>query len=169
LDEVRRIAQVAGIHVPYGDEQLRTGAALHWIIQLFLLVPPLLIAMAALVIFADTAFAPTLLLLLLLVFATFMFWCDWRRYRFGLDDQQLYLRRGWWQQRLTIAPQLKVQSIEIAQGPLTRRLGLASLKFGIAGGTLEMIALPLSTAQAIRSAVMEKVAAVDYSAINRSH
>ena len=169
LDEVRRIAQVAGIHGPYGDEQLRTGAALHWIIQLLLLVPPLLIAMAALVIFADTAFAPTLLLLLLLVFATFMFWCDWRRYRFGLDDQQLYLRRGWWQQRLTIAPQLKVQSIEIAQGPFTRRLGLASLKFGIAGGTLEMIALPLSTAQAIRSAVMEKVAAVDYSAINRSH
>lgn len=169
LDEVRRIAQVAGIHPPYGDERLRTGAALHWIIQLLLLVPPLLIAMAALVIFADTAFAPTLLLLLLLVFATFMFWCDWRRYRFGIDDQQLYLRRGWWQQRLTIAPQLKVQSIEIAQGPLTRRLGLASLKFGIAGGTLEMIALPLSTAQAIRSAVMEKVAAVDYSAINRSH
>ena len=169
LDEVWRIAQVAGIHRPYGDEQLRTGAALHWIIQLLLLVPPLLIAMAALVIFADTAFAPTLLLLLLLVFATFMFWCDWRRYRFGLDDQQLYLRRGWWQQRLTLAPQLKVQSIEIAQGPFTRRLGLASLKFGIAGGTLEMIALPLSTAQAIRSAVMEKVAAVDYSAINRSH
>ena len=169
LDEVRRIAQVAGIHPPYGDEQLRTGAALHWIIQLLLLVPPLLIAMAALVIFADTAFAPTLLLLLLLVFATFMFWCDWRKYRFGIDDQQLYLRRGWWQQRLTLAPQLKVQSIEIAQGPLARRLGLASLKFGIAGGTLEMIALPLSTAQTIRSTVMEKAAAVDYSAINRSH
>ena len=169
LDEVWRIAQVAGIHRPYGDEQLRTGAVLHWIIQLLLLVPPLLIAMAALVVFADTPLAPTLLLLLLLVFAAFMFWCDWRRYRFGIDDQQLYLRRGWWQQRLTLAPQLKVQSIEIAQGPLTRRLGLASLKFGIAGGTLEMIALPLSTAQAIRSAVMEKVAAVDYSAVNRSH
>ena len=169
LDEVWRIAQVAGIHGPYGDEQLRTGAALHWIIQLLLLVPPLLIAMAALVIFADTSFAPTLLLLLLLVFAAFMFWCDWRKCRFGIDDQQLYLRRGWWQQRLTLAPQLKVQSIEIAQGPLARRFGLASLRFGIAGGTLEMIALPLSTAQAIRSTVMEKVAAVDYSAINQSH
>ena len=169
LVEVWRIALVAGIHAPDRDEQLRTGAALHWIIQLLLLVPPLLIAMAALIIFADTPFASTLLLLLLLVFAAFMFWCDWRRYRFGIDDQQLYLRRGWWQQRLTLAPQLKVQSIEIAQGPLTQRLGLASLKFGIAGGTLEMIALPLSTAQAIRSAVMEKVAAVDYSAINRSH
>ncbi|MEY3877752.1 MAG: hypothetical protein RLZZ191_1435, partial [Pseudomonadota bacterium] len=33
------------------------------------------------------------------------------------------------------------------------------------GGTMEMIALPLATAVAIRDAVMEKVAAVDYSAI----
>ena len=66
---------------------------------------------------------------------------------------------------MTIAPQVKVQSVEIAQGPLSRRQGLASLRFGIAGGTMEMIALPLATAVAIRDAVMEKVAAVDYSAI----
>jgi hypothetical protein len=32
-----------------------------------------------------------------------------------------------------------------------------------------MVALPLATAQAIRTAVMEKVAEVDYSAINQSH
>jgi putative membrane protein len=167
LEEVWRIAQAAGIDAPDGDERLRKGAALHWIIQLLLLVPPILVAMAALMIFADTPFAPTLLLLLSLGVAAFLFWCDWRRYRFGLDDEQLYLQRGWWQQQLTLAPQVKVQSIEIAQGPLARRYGLASLNFGIAGGTLEMIALPLSTARAIRAAVMEKVAEVDYSAINQ--
>ncbi len=168
LGEVWRIAQAAGIDAPDGDERLRKGAKLHWLIQLALLVPPLLIAMAALLIFADRPLAPTLFLSLLLVITACLFWCDWRKYRFGLDDQQLYLRRGWWQQQLTLAPQVKVQSIEIAQGPLARRCGLASLKFGIAGGTLEMVALPLSTAQAIREAVMEKVAEVDYSAINQS-
>ena len=168
LDEVWRIAAAAGIDAPDGDERLRNGAALHWIIQLLLLVPPLLVAMAALMIFADTPFATTLLLLLLLVVAALLLWCDWRRYRFGLDDQQLYLRRGWWQQQLTLALQLKVQSIEIAQGPFARRFGLASLRFGIAGGKLEMVALPLSTARAIRIAVMAKVAGVDYSAINQS-
>ncbi len=167
LDELWRISQAAGIAAPYGDERLRKGAALHWIVQFALLVPPLPIAVGALVIFTDAPLAPTLLLLLLLGIAAFLFWCDWRRYRFGLDDQQLYLRRGWWRERFTLAPQVKVQSIEIAQGPLARRYGLASLKFGIAGGTLEMVALPLSTAQAIRAAVMEKVAAVDYSAINQ--
>jgi putative membrane protein len=168
LDELWRISKAAGIAAPDGDERLRKGAALHWIIHLCLLMPPSLIAMTAWVIFADASLAPTLLLALLLVIAAFLFWCDWRSYRFGLDDQQLYLRRGWWQLRLTLAPQLKVQSVEIAQGPLARRYGLASLKFGIAGGTLEIVALPLSTAQAIRAAVMEKVAAVNYSAINQS-
>jgi putative membrane protein len=109
------------------------------------------------------------LLLSLLALVGVIFWFDWRTYRFGLDGHQLYLQRGWWRQQMTITPQVKVQSVEIAQGPLSRRLKLASLKFGIAGGTLEMIAVPLSTARAIRDAVMEKVAAVDYSAINRSH
>jgi putative membrane protein len=78
LDEVWRITKAARIETPYGDEQLRTGPALHWIIQLVLLVPPLLIAMAALVIFADTPFAPAMFLSLLLVIAAFMFWCDWQ-------------------------------------------------------------------------------------------
>ena len=128
-------------------------------------MPVLLAAMAALVIFADAPMGRTTLLLLLLLLPGALFWLDWRQYRFGLDDHQLYLRRGWWRQQMTIAPQLRVQSVEIAQGPLSRRQGLASLRFGIAGGTMEMIALPLATAVAIRDAVMEKVAAVDYSAI----
>ncbi|MFN3619660.1 PH domain-containing protein [Sphingorhabdus sp.] len=169
LDEVWRIAKAARIDAPDGDERLGKGSAGYWIIQLLLLVPPIFAAMAALVIFADAAVLRTTLLLCLVIFAAFMFWLDWRKYRFGLDDQQLYVQRGWWQQQFTIAPQVKVQSIEISQGPLTRRMGMASLKFGIAGGTLEMIAVPLLTAQAIREAVMEKVAAVDYSAINQSH
>jgi putative membrane protein len=125
--------------------------------------------MAALVIFADASISRTTLLLLLLVLPSALFWLDWRQYRFGLDDHQLYVRRGWWRQQMTIAPQVKVQSVEIAQGPLSRRQGLASVRFGIAGGTMEMIALPLATAVAIRDAVMEKGAAVDYSAINQSH
>ena len=168
LEEVWQIAQAAKIDAPDGDELLRQGAAKYWIIQLLMLVPPIILAMAALVIFADAQVLRTTFLLLLLVFAAVSFWIDWRKYRFGLDDQQLYLQRGWWRQQMTIAPQVKVQSIEIAQGPFTRRLGLASLKFGIAGGTLEMIAVPLATARAIRDAVMEKVAAVDYSVVNRS-
>jgi putative membrane protein len=169
LDEVWRIAIAAAIAAPDGDERLQRGVATYWLTQLWLIVPVLLTAMTALVIFADAPIGGTTLLLLLLFLPGAFFWLDWRQYRFGLDDRQLYLKRGWWRQQMTIAPQVKVQSVEIAQGPLSRRQGLASLRFGIAGGTMEMIALPLATAVAIRDAVMEKVAAVDYSAINQSH
>lgn len=169
LGEVWGIAQAARIAAPDGDEGLHQGAFSYWTAQIVLLVPPVLLAMAALVIFADASVIRTTLLLLLLVFASIMFWLDWRKYRFGLDDQQIYLQRGWWQQQTTIAPQVKVQSVEIAQGPITRRLGLASLKFGIAGGTLEMIAVPLTAAHHIRDTVMEKVVRLDYSAISQSH
>ena len=165
LDEVWRIAIAAAIAAPDGDERLQRGVATYWLTQLLFIVPVLLTAMAALVIFADAPIGRTTLLLLLLVLPGAFFWLDWRQYRFGLDDRQLYLKRGWWRQQMTIAPQVKVQSVEIAQGPLSRRQGLASLRFGIAGGTMEMIALPLATAVAIRDAVMEKVVAVDYSAI----
>ena len=169
LDEVWRIAIAAAIAAPDGDERMQRGVVIYWFTQLLFIVPVLLTAMAALVIFADTPIGRTTLLLLLLVLPGAFFWLDWRQYRFGLDDRQLYLKRGWWRQQMTIAPQVKVQSVEIAQGPLSRRQGLASVRFGIAGGTMEMIALPLATAVAIRDAVMEKVAAVDYSAINQSH
>ncbi len=165
LDEVWRIALAAAIAAPDGDERLQRGAVKHWLTQLLFIVPIVLTAMAALVIFADAPISRTTLLLLLMVLPSALFWLDWRQYRFGLDDHQLYVRRGWWRQQMTIAPQVKVQSVEIAQGPLSRRQGLASLRFGIAGGTMEMVALPLATAVAIRDAVMEKVAAVDYSAI----
>ena len=168
LEEIWRIAQAAKIEAPDGDERLRKGAIAHWMTQLGFLVPIIFMAMAAVIIFADASVARSALFLLLLAFAAFWSWLDWRKYRFGLDDDQIYVRRGWWQQKLTIAPQVKVQTVEIAQGPISRRQGLASINFGIAGGTLEMIALPLGTALAIRDAVMERVAAVDYSAINRS-
>ena len=165
LEEVWRIAHAAAIVAPDGDERLQKGVATYWLTQLLFIVPVLLTAIAALVIFADAPIGRATLLLLLLLLPGALFWLDWRQYRFGLDDHQLYLRHGWWRQQMTIAPRVKVQSVEIAQGPLSRRQGLASLRFGIAGGTMEMIALPLATAVAIRDAVMEKVAAVDYSAI----
>lgn len=167
LEEVWRIAQAAKIDAPDGDERLRKGVAKHWITQFGVLVPVIFMAMSSVIIFADASFAQSALLLLLLAFAAFLFWLDWRKYRFGLDEHQIYVRRGWWQQRMTIAPQVKVQTVEIAQGPISRRQGLASLEFGISGGTLEMVALPLETARAIRDAVMERVAAVDYSEIAR--
>ncbi len=168
LNEIWPIAEAAIINAPGNDTDFRPGDRRHWMFQILILLPAIFAAMAAMVLFAGSSSLRSLLLLLLIVpFVPFL-WLDWRKYRYALDEAQIYVRRGWWQQTLTIAPQVKVQTVEISQGLISRRLGLATLKFGIAGGTLDMIAVPLTAAHAIRDAVMKKIAALDYSEINRS-
>jgi putative membrane protein len=169
LGEIWPIAQAAMIKAPEAEVRFRKGRLAWWLIRWVGIVPGVAIGVAAMMIFAGAPFRQAGLMLVMPLFLGFLWWLEWRKYGDHVDGTQLYIREGWWRQRLTIAPQLKVQTVEIAQGPIAKRQGLASLNFGIAGGTLEMVALPLETARAIRDSVMETVVAVDYSAINRSH
>ncbi len=168
LEEIWRIADAAMISGPDNATPFRKGRAGWWLSGAILLLPFILLGIAALMLFADAALVKASGLLLLPIGFSLFSWLEWRQYGDKIDARQIYVRHGWWRQQLTVAPQVKVQSAEIVQGPISRRLGLAALKFGFAGGTLEMIALPLPTAHAIRDAVMAKVAAVDYSVINQS-
>jgi putative membrane protein len=169
LGEIWPIADAAMIEAPGADVVFRKGAGGWWLPNLFFAALIITAPVSSLAYFTEASIAQTLNLYWLLLPWGFLLWFERRNYRDALDGVQLYIRRGWWRQYLEIAPQVKVQTAEVAQGPIARWQGLASLEFGIAGGTLEMIALPLETALTIRDAVMERVAAVDYSAINRSH
>ncbi len=169
LGEIWPIADAAMIDASDAALRFRKGRLAWWLIRFAGLLPVLVIGIAAVMLFADAPFQRAGLMLLVAPLLGFLWWLEWRKYGDHIDIAQIYVREGWWRQNITIAPQVKVQTVEIAQGPISRRQGLASLNFGIAGGTLEMIALPLATAHTIRDAVIEKVAAVDYSAINRSH
>ena len=126
-----------------------------------------MIAMTALVIFAAAPAALVRWLVLLPLIFLLIVWLEWRNYGDLADGDQLYMRENWWNRRLIIARQIKVQSAEISQGPLARLLGLSTLHFGIAGGTLRFAAVPLAEAQAIRDRVIATVAPVDFSEINR--
>lgn len=165
LGEIWPIAHAAMIEAPDAAVRFRKGRFAWWLIRFAGLLPGIAIAIAAAMIFAGARFQQAALLLLVPLLVGFLWWLEWRKYGDQIDETQIYVREGWWRQRLTIAPQVKVQTVEIAQGPISRRQGLASLHFGIAGGTLAMIALPLETARFIRDAVMERVAAVDYSVV----
>ena len=163
LDEIWPIMAEAGIFPPSPETEFQQGHFRWWLVQLVIVIPLILVAMTAVVIFADASFARSLLLLFiplgLLAFSTL----EWRKFRYAEDASRLYVRYGWWRQRLTILPQIRVQSAEITQGPLVRLSGLVSLHFGIAGGTLELIAIPRETAEAIRNRVMAIAAPVDFS------
>ena len=58
----------------------------------------------------------------------------------------LLVRSGRWVRRLTFVPHRKVQSFELAQGPLQKKAGLAHLSLRVAGGTLSIMRTPRSPA-----------------------
>lgn len=86
-----------------------------------------------------------------------------RHDRHAIDGERIYVRQGWLAPRLDIGSRVKLQSIEIAQGPVARRRGYADLVFGVAGGTLAMHGIPLADARLIRDGVLHSIAGVDFS------
>ncbi len=165
LGEIWPIAEAAGVGAPDAKLMFRKGSGRWWLPKFLFVAAILCGPVFSLAFFTEATLLQTANLYWLLAPWAFLLWFERRNYRDALDSAQLYIRHGWWHQRFEIAPQVKVQTVEIAQGPISRRQGLASLRFGIAGGKLEMIALPLETARDIRDAVMERVAAVDYSVV----
>ncbi len=95
-------------------------------------------------------------------------WHLWRRRRHALDASQLFVHHGWLAPRLDIASRVRLQSVEIAQGPLARRRGYADLKLGVAGGSLEIHGVPLDEARAVRRAVLDSIAGVDFSRLGEA-
>jgi putative membrane protein len=164
MEEIARILTAAKIDRAQPDLVFTRGQSAWWHIQFVLTALVILTAMIVLILAVNAGWKAALLLLLL-AFAATAFYFQWRNNSYALDVDQIFVRNGWWQERLTIAPQVKIQSAEIQQGPLARRRGLASLQLGISGGTLEIIALPVAMARQIQAQIMAVVAKVDYSEI----
>ena len=167
LEEISPIMAEAGIVLPAADAQFRRAPLLWWAQSLGYLWIAIAIGMAAVMIFAQAPFSKAGWMLLIPAAFIPLVWLEWRNYGDLVDDGQICMRENWWNQHLTIAPKVKVQSAEVSQGPIARLFGLATLHFGIAGGSLRFAALPLEDALAIRDRIMDTVAPVDFSEINR--
>ncbi len=90
----------------------------------------------------------------------------WRYDYNALDEARIYTKRGWLAPRRDIASRVKLQSVEIVRGPLAQRRGYATVKLGLAGGTLEFEGLPAERARTLRSAILSSIARTDYSELN---
>lgn len=87
----------------------------------------------------------------------------WRFDFNALDADYVFIKRGWLAPKLDVASRIKLQSLEIVQGPIARRRGYATLYFGLAGGTLALEGLPLARAQELRRAILSSIAGTDFS------
>jgi putative membrane protein len=170
MDEVEPVVDVTGFDLPAGETEWRKPSAKHRLDQALLCAIPFGVAALAVPIVNAQSGQPLELPLLvsaaLLALAGFFAVREhflWRRDRHAIDARHIFVRRGWLSPRLDIASRVKLQSVEIAQGPLARRRGYANLKFGVAGGSLELAGIPLDDARQIRQAVLDSIASVDFS------
>ena len=85
--------------------------------------------------------------------------------RHALDSDQLYSRQGWLLPKLAIASRVKLQSVEIARGPIAQRRGYATLHLGLAGGQMAIPGLPITRAETLREAVLASIGNRDFSAL----
>lgn len=72
--------------------------------------------------------------------------------------EQVAIRRGWWKPKTTLLPHASVQSVDLKSDFILRPLGLATLVFGVPGGsslaTHEIPAIPLAAAQDLRTRIL---------------
>ena len=166
LDEIWPVARAAGIEPPPEGIEWRCPMKAPWRDDAILHG----VFFAALGIAAWAVFrnpAPLAVAGLLIVGTVLVNYLGWRRHRHATDGKQLFVRKGTLARTLAIAPQVKLQTAEIVQGPLARRRGHATLHLGLAGDTLSIPGLPLAQAQALRRAIVEQVASVDFSRLPR--
>ena len=168
LTEIDPIVEAAGFHLPAEDADWHratekylfdsaVGDAIFFVIA----------AIAAFV--ATSIFSPewtalsTGIPLSLAVIAAIANVLAWRFQRHALDETQIMASRGVLSPRSHIATRLKLHSVEISQGPISRWRGYATLHLGQAGGEFSIPGIPVERARAVRSEVLKTIAATDFS------
>lgn len=139
IDEVDRLLDEIQLNrAGFGDEV----APDHWQHTHpigFLIVPATLFGTALLIALVMSAVRPDLLWYgsiggLAALFAVIPAWLAWRYRRWHFDGRLLHMTQGFFRRQHVILPARNIQSIDLLVGPLTRRFGLAGLRFGVAGG-----------------------------------
>lgn len=96
----------------------------------------------------------TALTLIIIMLCVFLFPpLRWRRWRYQLYDQEIYIQHGILIVKRTLVPMVRVQHVDTKQGPILRKFKLASLQVSTAATTHEIPALRLSEAEELRDQI----------------
>ncbi|GGM19170.1 UPF0699 transmembrane protein YdbS [Paraliobacillus quinghaiensis] len=79
----------------------------------------------------------------------------WRRWRYQIYDQEIYIQHGILIVNRTLVPMIRVQHVDTKQGPILKKYGLASLTISTAATTHEIPALLEDEAYALRDQISE--------------
>ena len=164
MAEIAPIAAAAGFALPDDATDWQRASIAYRTDRIVGAVLMCLAIAAGLALFAPTGVFLIPLGAALVAIALNLYEWEWRR-RHALDDGQVYAMRGLLAPRSQIAKRLKLHSVEIAQGPLARLRGYATVHLGLAGGELAIHGLPVARAREVRRAVLQTICATDFARI----
>jgi putative membrane protein len=161
MDEIGRIASAAGFRLPYAATAWRRASKRHRTDLAIRDAAVFVLATIPVAIFAP--FGLFLIPLGLAVIAVAVNLYAWEFRRHAIDETHVHVSHGFLSPTRAVAKRVKLHSVEIAQGPLARWRGYATVHLGLAGGVMAMHGVPLADARALRGAVLATIAATDYS------
>ncbi|KPF63658.1 PH domain-containing protein [Porphyrobacter sp. AAP60] len=164
MEEIAPIVSAAGFHLPDDTTRWQHASKRQRTDKAVLDALPFALALIPVAIFAPFGFAFIPLGLAVVAVAANLY--AWEFRRFALDKAQIFSTTGLMSPTSRIATRLKLHSVEIAQGPLARWRGYATVHLGLAGGTFAIPGVPLAEARSLRAQVLETIAATDYSRLD---
>lgn len=168
LEEIAPIAQAAGFRLPDESAEWRRAHTRYRsdsaVFDGFWFVVGAVVAGIATAIHApEWTWLVVGALLALAVFSSVIALLAWQFHRHAIDDELIMARRGLLAPQTQVATRLKLHSVEIAQGPIARLRGYATLHLGQAGGEFAIPGVPLERAREVRARILETIAATDFS------
>lgn len=141
--------------------RIATSAIKVWKIHALLTtLIPLVISIALLVlgyIFSFSyLFAIILLILTIVEFIVSLYLVPsirWRRWRYEIFDQEIYIQHGILIVKRTLVPMTRVQHVDTKQGPILKRFNLATLTISTAATNHEIPALLEDEAERLRDQI----------------
>ncbi|GEN46962.1 PH domain-containing protein [Alkalibacillus haloalkaliphilus] len=79
----------------------------------------------------------------------------WRRWRYELFEQEIYIQHGILVVSRTLVPMIRVQHVDTKQGPILKRYRLSNLTISTAATVHEIPALPEKEAADLRDQISE--------------
>lgn len=163
LDEIEPIIRAARFEPPSGGLEWHRASRKYRFDSALLEGGAIALLAIPVAIFAPLPFALAPLALGAVIAAANLY--AWQFHRHGLSARQVFGRKGFLSPTTRIANRVKLHSVEIVQGPIAQRRGYASVHLGLAGGVFSIPGVPLDRARGLRAAIVESIAAKDFSAL----
>ncbi|MGL4761628.1 MAG: PH domain-containing protein [Sarcina sp.] len=82
---------------------------------------------------------------------------SYKQWSYMIDDEEIWYREGIFWSKEVVIPIVRIQNINLNEGPISKSLGIADVTIGTAGGSYKIPALNKSEVDIIMEFLREKV------------